>query len=174
MRALSSSATGFAWRRWCAVAVKNAPCARGTENVPAIVGFGKACDLARARLDADARRVAELRDHFEKQVLARVPGTRVNGGDHRLPNTSNIAFDRLDGEAITINLDMLGMAVSTGAACNSADKTPSHVLVAMGQSAACARSSVRFSFGRDTTDEEIDRAVNLVVSAVKLLREAQP
>jgi len=146
----------------------------GTENVPAIVGFGKACDLARARLKADARRVAELRDHFEKQVLARIPGTCVNGGSRRLPNTSNIAFARLDGEAITINLDMLGMAVSTGAACSSADKTPSHVLVAMGQSATEARSSVRFSFGRDTTDEEIDRAVHLVVQAVKLLREARP
>ena len=146
----------------------------GTENVPAIVGFGKACELARARLDADARRVAELRDHFEKQILARVPGTRVNGGNQRLPNTTNIAFPRLDGEAITINLDMLGMAVSTGAACSSADKTPSHVLVAMGQSAAEARSSVRFSFGRDTTDEEVDRASNLVVQAVKILREALP
>ena len=89
----------------------------GTENVPAIVGFGKACELARARLDADARRVAELRDHFEKQILARISGTRVNGGNQRLPNTTNIAFPRLDGEAITINLDMLGMAVSTGAAC---------------------------------------------------------
>ena len=146
----------------------------GTENVPAIVGFGKACELARTRLEADARRVAELRDHFEKQILARIRGTRINGGDSRLPNTSNIAFAGLDGEAITINLDMLGMAVSTGAACNSADKTPSHVLVAMGQSAAEARSSVRFSFGRDTADEEIDRAVNLVVQAVKLLREARP
>jgi cysteine desulfurase len=146
----------------------------GTENVPAIVGFGKACELARARLDADARRVAELRDHFEKQILARISGTRVNGGGDRLPNTSNIAFPRLDGEAITINLDMQGMAVSTGAACSSADKTPSHVLVAMGQSAAEARSSVRFSFGRDTTDEEIDRATNLVVQAVKILREARP
>ena len=146
----------------------------GTENVPAIVGFGKACELARARLDADARRMAELRDHFELQILVRVPGTRVNGGSQRLPNTTNIAFPRFDGEAITINLDMLGMAVSTGAACSSADKTPSHVLVAMGQSAAEARSSVRFSFGRDTTDEEIDRAANLVVQAMKILREARP
>ena len=146
----------------------------GTENVPAIVGFGKACELARARLDADARRVAELRDHFEKQVLARISGTRINGGSERLPNTSNIAFARLDGEAITINLDMLGMAVSTGAACSSADKTPSHVLLAMGQTAAEARSSVRFSFGRDNTDEEVDRAVLWVAQAVKLLREAQP
>jgi cysteine desulfurase len=146
----------------------------GTENVPAIVGFGKACELARTRLEGDARRVAELRDHFEKQILARIRGTRINGGNSRLPNTSNIAFAGLDGEAITINLDMLGMAVSTGAACSSADKTPSHVLVAMGQSAAEARSSVRFSFGRDTADEEIDRAANLVVQAVKLLREARP
>jgi cysteine desulfurase len=141
--------------------------------VPAIVGFGKACELARARLDADARRVAELRDHFEKQILARISGTRVNGGNQRLPNTTNIAFPRLDGEAITVNLDMLGMAVSTGAACSSSDKTPSHVLVAMGQTAAEARSSVRFSFGRDTTDEEVDRATNLVVQAVKILREAR-
>lgn len=142
----------------------------GTENVPAIVGFGKACELARARLEGDARRVAELRNHFEKQILARVSGTRINGGSNRLPNTSNIAFAGLDGEAITINLDMLGMAVSTGAACSSADKTPSHVLVAMGQSAVEARSSVRFSFGRDTSDEEIDRAIHWVVQAVNLLR----
>jgi cysteine desulfurase len=147
----------------------------GTENVPAIVGFGKACELARTRLDADARRVAEMRDLFEKHVLARISGTRRNGGlAGRLPNTSNIAFARLEGEAITIHLDMLGMAVSTGAACSSADQTPSHVLLAMGQTMAEARSSVRFSFGRDNTDDEIDRAVNLVVQAVKLLREAQP
>jgi cysteine desulfurase len=145
----------------------------GTENVPAIVGFGKACELARTRLEADARRVAELRDHFERQILDGVPDTRINGGIIRLPNTSNIAFAGLDGEAITINLDMMGMAVSTGAACSSADKTPSHVLVAMGQSAAEARSSVRFSFGRDTTDEEVDRATSLVVQAVNLLREAR-
>ena len=147
----------------------------GTENVPAIVGFGKACELARTRLDADARRVAEMRDLFEKHVLARISGTRRNGGlAGRLPNTSNIAFARLEGEAITIHLDMLGMAVSTGAACSSADQTPSHVLLAMGQTMAEARSSVRFSFGRDNTDDEIDRAVNLVVQAVRLLREAQP
>ena len=143
----------------------------GTENVPAIVGFGKACELAGKRLDADARRVAELRDHFEKQILASIGGTRVNGGAHRLPNTSNIAFAGLDGEAIVINLDMMGLAASTGAACNSADKTPSHVLLAMGQSPAEARSSVRFSFGRENTDEEIARAALLVAQAVTLLRQ---
>jgi cysteine desulfurase len=146
----------------------------GTENVPAIVGFGKACELAQARLEADSRRVAELRAYFETQILARVRGTRLNGGGDRLPNTSNIAFAGLDGEAITINLDLAGMAVSTGAACSSADKTPSHVLVAMGQSAAAARSSVRFSFGRENTDEEIGHAVTLVVQTVKMLREARP
>jgi len=149
----------------------------GTENVPAIVGFGKACELARARLESDSRSVALLRDHFESEILARIPGTRINGRGHpegRLPNTSNVAFARLEGEAVTINLDMLGMAVSTGAACSSADKTPSHVLLAMGQSAAEARSSVRFSFGRETTEEEIARAIKLVVQAAKLVREARP
>jgi cysteine desulfurase len=145
----------------------------GTENVPGIVGFGKACELAQARLEADSCRVAELRAHFESQILARIRGARLNGGGARLPNTSNIAFAGLDGEAITINLDLAGMAVSTGAACSSADKTPSHVLVAMGQSAQEARSSVRFSFGRDNTDEEIDRAVILVVQTVNMLREAR-
>ena len=146
----------------------------GTENVPGIVGFGKACELAQTRLEADSRRVAELRAYFENQILARVRGARLNGGGDRLPNTANIAFAGLDGEAITINLDMAGMAVSTGAACSSADKTPSHVLVAMGQSALEARSSVRFSFGRDNTDEEIDRAVILVAQTVTMLREARP
>jgi cysteine desulfurase len=145
----------------------------GTENVPGIVGFGKACELARARLDADSRRVAELRAHFEASILARISGTRINGGADRLPNTSNIAFDGLDGEAITINLDMLGLYVSTGAACASSDNTPSHVLIAMGQSPGEARSSVRFSFGRETTDEEVDRAAALVEQTVRFLREAR-
>ena len=146
----------------------------GTENVPAIVGFGKACELAVARMVADNLRVVGLRDRFESQVLTRVRGTRVNGGGERLPGTSNIAFAGLDGEAITINLDMLDMAVSTGAARSAADKTPSHVLVAMGQTAAEARTAVRFSFGRETTDEDIERGVNLVVDAGKRVREARP
>jgi cysteine desulfurase len=144
----------------------------GTENVPAIVGFGKACELAVARLATDSRRVGALRTQFESRILEQVRGTSINGGALRLPNTSNVAFAGLDGEAITINLDMLGMCVSTGAACSSADQAPSHVLMAMGQSAAQARSTVRFSFGRDNTDEDMDRAVTLVVRAVKLLREA--
>jgi cysteine desulfurase len=146
----------------------------GTENVPAIVGFGKACELAGARLAADSRRLTLLRDRFEAQILARIAGTRVNGRrETRLPNTSNIAFGDLDGEAITINLDMLGMAASNGAACSAVDHSPSHVLLAMGQGESVARSAVRFSFGRDNTDEDIDRAVERVVQAVNLLRKAR-
>lgn len=147
----------------------------GTENVPAIVGFGKACELSADRLGEDSRRLALLRDRFEAQILARIEGARINGPVHgRLPNTSNIAFAGLDGEAITINLDMLGMAASNGAACSAVDHAPSHVLLAMGQSESVARSAVRFSFGRDHRDEDIDRAIALVVQAIALLRKAQP
>jgi cysteine desulfurase len=147
----------------------------GTENVPAIVGFGKACELARARLADDSQRVRELRDRFEQQVLAELPGTRVNGGAAlRLPNTANLAFSGLDGEAIAINLDLLGMAVSTGAACNTLDHAPSHGLLAMGQSETEARAAVRFSFGRDNTQAEMAAAVGLVVQAVGLVRGARP
>ncbi len=146
----------------------------GTENVPAIVGFGKACELAAARLAEDHRRLSSLRDRFEAQILARIPGTRINGPvKARLPNTSNIGFVELDGEAITINLDMLGMAASNGAACSAVDHAPSHVLLAMGQSESVARSAVRFSFGRDNTDEDVDRAVALVVEVVGLLRKGR-
>ena len=146
----------------------------GTENVPAIVGFGKACELARARLAADAAHVRALRERFERLVLERVPGTRINGGGaERLANTSSLGFAGLDGEAITINLDLLGMAVSRGAACSAADQKPSHVLLAMGQSEAEARASVRFSFGRQTAEAEVDRMVALVVQAVSLVRGAR-
>lgn len=149
----------------------------GTENVPGIVGFGKACALAQARLESDGRRVRGMRDRFEARLLARVPEARINGDRRegaRLPNTANVSFPGLDGEAMTINLDLLGISVSTGAACSLADHTPSHVLVAMGQSEVEARSSVRFSFGRENTDAEIDSAVTLVAQAVDLLRGARP
>jgi cysteine desulfurase len=148
----------------------------GTENVPAIVGFGKACELAALRMAADHTRMTLLRDRFEGRMLGRIAGARINGGHPgdagRLPNTSNLAFPGLDGEAITINLDILGLAASNGAACSAVDHAPSHVLLAMGQTAAEARSAVRFSFGRDNTDEDIEKAADLVVQAVKLLRGA--
>lgn len=147
----------------------------GTENVPAVVGFGKACELARSRLAADAAHLRELRDRFEQALMARVQGCEVNGSvsaGARLPNTSNLAFAGVDAEALTVRLDLLGMAASRGSACSAGDPAPSHVLLAMGQSAARARSAVRFSFGRTTAANDIDRAVELVAAAVQKLREA--
>ncbi len=143
----------------------------GTENVVAIAGFGKACELAAARLADDATRLQELRSWFEAAIVDRVCGAAVNGSKApRLPNTSNISFDGLDGEMLTINLDLLGLAVSVGAACSTANHEPSHVLMAMGRTPAQARSSVRFSLGRDNSHEDVARAVDLVARAVKTMR----
>ena len=143
----------------------------GTEPVAAIAGLGKACELAVARLAEDAAHLGELRRSFEAAVVARVAGASVNGRyGPRLPNTCNLSFDGLDGEALAINLDLLGVAVSTGAACSTATREPSHVLLAMGRSPAQARSSIRVSFGRGNTAGEAARAVDLVEQAVQLMR----
>jgi len=143
----------------------------GTENVAAIAGFGKACELAAARLAADAVHLEALRSSFEASILARVPTAAVNGrGAPRLPNTSNISFAGLDGELLAVNLDLLGIAVSTGAACSTTDREPSHVLLAMGRTPEQARSSVRFSFGRGNTPAEALLAADSVVRAVQMMR----
>ncbi len=144
----------------------------GTENLAGIVGFGKACSLAAERLAQDSDRVHALRASFEAALLERIPGISINAREaSRLPNTSNVSFPGLDGEALAINLDILGLAVSTGAACSSADAEPSHVLLAMGRTEAEARSSVRFSFGRGNDADDVQRAVSLVVRAVAGMRE---
>jgi cysteine desulfurase len=146
----------------------------GTENVAAIIGFGKACELANERLAADAERALALRSSFEAAIVERVPGVIVNGhGAPRLPNTTNLSFDSLDGEALVFSLDMMGLAASTGAACSSADNEPSHVLMAMGRTPAQARSSVRFSFGRENTGEDVARAVSLIVQVVEQMRKSR-
>lgn len=143
----------------------------GTENVAAIAGFGRACELAAERLNEEAARVSALRSSFEAAVLERVPGAVVNGsGAPRLPNTSNISFDGLDGDPLAVNLDLLGVAVSTGAACSTLDHSPSHVLLAMGRSPEDARSSVRFSFGRGNTPKDAALAVDLLCRAVESMR----
>ncbi|MBE0569496.1 MAG: cysteine desulfurase [Deltaproteobacteria bacterium] len=143
----------------------------GTENVAAIAGFGKACELAAKRLEEDAARLAALRSSFEKAILDRIPGTAINaGGAPRLPNTANIAFEGLEGEFLAFNLDLLGVAVSTAAACSSADREPSHVLIAMGRTPEQASSSIRVSFGRGNTYEDVSRAVDLVAQAVEGMR----
>ena len=124
----------------------------GTENVPGCVAFGAAAELAGRNLAADAERMAALRDRFENAVLGRISGARVNGARWgRLPNTSNLHIDGVDGEALTIALDLRGFAVSTGAACSSGAIAPSHVLVAIGLGAEGARSSLRVSLGRGNT-----------------------
>ncbi len=146
----------------------------GTENVAAIVGFGKACELAAARLAEDAARLASLRDTFETKLTARLDGCRVNGaGAPRLPNTSNIGFAGIDADLLAINLDLLEVAVGTGAACSTAEQAPSHVLLAMGQSPADARSAIRFSLGRNNTEAELAATVDRVCQAVASLRETR-
>jgi cysteine desulfurase len=143
----------------------------GTENVPAIEGLGVAARLAHAELGTAAPRMAALRDRLEAGVLARVPGAVVNGGDApRVPNTTNISFDRVEGESLVIGLDLEGIAVSTGSACSSGTLEPSHVLRAMGLPPHRVQSAVRFSIGPGTTDDEIDRAVDAAARVVGRLR----
>jgi cysteine desulfurase len=147
----------------------------GTENVAGIVGLGKAAEIARASLAADAERVSGLRDELERGLLSRVADARVNGaGVERTPNTTNITFDGIDGEALVIALDLKGWACSTGAACSSGAVEPSHVLTAIGLSTADARGTLRFSLGRHTTREEVEFALEIVPTAVAKLRELAP
>lgn len=143
----------------------------GTENVPAIVGLGKACELARQELPRFEQQVGSLRDRLEAEIVARVPDSHVNGHpERRLPSTTNIAFSGLDGESLLMNLDLLGIAVSTGSACTSGAMEPSHVLTAMGRSAEMARASIRFSLGMETTQDEIDRTLRALEKAVGAMR----
>jgi cysteine desulfurase len=147
----------------------------GTENVAGIVALGKAAEIGRGSLAADAERVGGLRDELERGLLLRVADARVNGaGGARTPNTTNITFDGIEGEALVIALDLKGLACSTGAACSSGAVEPSHVLTAMGLSAEEARGSLRFSLGRHTTAEEVAFALELIPSAVAKLRELSP
>ena len=143
----------------------------GTENVPGAVAFGAAAQLAAERLTDEANRLAVLRDRLENAILDRTPGTGINGARwNRLPNTSNIYFDGIDGEALVIALDLRGFAVSTGAACSSGALTPSHVLTAIGLSADRARASMRFSLGRGNTADQVDALVEAIGASVTHLR----
>jgi cysteine desulfurase len=145
----------------------------GTENVPAIAGFGRACALAADRLAADADRVRALRDRLEAAVVAEVSDTLINSaGAPRLPNTSNFAFAGIEGELLAIHMDLLGIAVSTGAACATGDREPSHVLIAMGRTPDEARSTLRVSLGRATTEDEVDRAAEAIAASVAQMRGA--
>jgi cysteine desulfurase len=147
----------------------------GTENVPGIVALGKAAELALAKLPTEPARLAALRDRFEKAILDRVPATRVNGaGAARVANTTNITFSFIEGESLVIALDLQGIACSTGAACSSGAIEPSHVLTAIGLAPPEARASLRFSLGRTTTAEDVDRAIAVVPAVVEHLRDLSP
>lgn len=148
----------------------------GTENVPGIVGLGKAAQIAAGGLrNGNANKMLALRDRLERAVLAEVDSAGVNGANvPRVPNTTNIYFDYIDGEALVIALDLKGLAVSTGAACSSGAIEPSHVLTAMGLSADRARASLRFSLGKQNTEEEIEFAHRLVPATIARLRELSP
>jgi cysteine desulfurase len=143
----------------------------GTENVPGIAALGAAAELAMRTLMAESERLTALRDRLENSVLDRISGTGINGARwNRTPNTSNLYFDGVDGEAMVIALDLRGFAVSTGSACSSGAITPSHVLTAMGLSADRARSSLRFSLGRSNTVEQVDALADAVAASVTHLR----
>ncbi|MGH9369668.1 MAG: cysteine desulfurase family protein, partial [Thermoanaerobaculia bacterium] len=147
----------------------------GTENTPGIVGFGVAARVARERLDSDAAAVGRLRDRLERAILERAPGARVIGREApRLPNTSAIHFEGVSGEALLIRLDLEGVAVSIGSACSSGTTEPSPALLALGLSRRQARSVVRLSLSRFTTEAEVDEAAGRVAAAVRAMREAAP
>jgi cysteine desulfurase len=147
----------------------------GTENVPGIVGLGMAAELALAHLEANAQRVAALRDRLERGILEQVPQVIVNGDpQRRLPNTSNLAFDYVEGEGFVIAMDLRGIACSTGAACSSGSVEPSHVLSALGRTPEQARASIRFSLGRYNTAEDIDATLAILPAVVERLRSVSP
>ena len=148
----------------------------GTENVPGIIGLGKAGELAREALDrGDLAQMTAMRDHIEQKILSEVEATGVNGkGAPRVPNTTNIHFDYIEGESLVIALDLKGLAVSTGAACSSGAIEPSHVLTAMGLPPETARASLRFSLGKQNTVEDVQFALDLVPQTVARLRDLSP
>jgi len=148
----------------------------GTENLAGIVGLGKAAEIAsRGFADGSVAQLAALRDQLETSVLGNIEQVAVNGGGAaRTPNTANISFDYIEGEAMVIALDLKGLSVSTGAACSSGAIEPSHVLTAMGLSADRARGSIRFSLGKQNTAEDVEFALDLIPQVANRLREISP
>ena len=147
----------------------------GTENVAGAVALGKAAECAARDRDAEARRLSVLRDRLETGILARVPYAGVNGSrTARVPNTTNLYFDFIEGESLVIALDLRGFAVSSGSACSSGSVEPSHVLLAIGLAPERARASIRFSLGRANDEEQVDALIDAVADAVTHLRKISP
>jgi cysteine desulfurase len=147
----------------------------GTENVPGIIGFGKACEIAKENIKLENNKVKKLRDKLEKSILQKCPDCRVNGDvKNRLPNTSNISFEYIEGEAILLMLDQFGICASSGSACTSGSLEPSHVLRAMGVPFTAAHGSIRFSLSKYNTEEEIDFTIKTIPPIINRLRELSP
>ena len=147
----------------------------GTENVPGIVGFGKAADLALNHLTEESSRLSDLRDRLERGIFNEIPCVAINGDPgRRLPTTASLSFDFVDGEAFVIAMDLRGIACSTGAACSSGSLEPSHVLAAIGRTRQQARSSIRFSLGRFNTEEDVNYALEVLPHVVEHLRSLSP
>ena len=147
----------------------------GTENVPGIVGLGKACQLAAQNIEQVDNKVKKLRDKLEKAILEKCPDSRLNGDkENRLPNTTNISFEYIEGEAILLMLDKYGICASSGSACTSGSLEPSHVLRAMGVPFTAAHGSIRFSLSRYNTEEEVDYTIEKMPQIVNQLRELSP
>ncbi|HEX2956188.1 MAG TPA: cysteine desulfurase NifS, partial [Chitinispirillaceae bacterium] len=147
----------------------------GTENVPYIVGLGVACEIAKKHMVEENTRVRQLRDKLETELMKRCAGSKLNGDKkHRLPNTTNISFEFIEGESILLHLDECGIAASSGSACTTGSLEPSHVLRAMGVPYTFAHSSTRFSLSRYTTESEIDAVINVMPGIVDKLRNISP
>ena len=147
----------------------------GTENVPYIIGLAKACELARIGMEAESKKLVALRDRLEAGILAKCPNVRVNGDRaNRLPNTLNVSFEYIEGEAIAYHLSDLGICISTGSACASGSLDPSHVIRAMGVPFTAVHGSVRFSLSRYSTDEEVDYVLEKLPPVIANLRELSP
>lgn len=147
----------------------------GTENLPGIVGFGKAAELAYENLDKHIKEVGELRDYFVEQVTTKIPDTIVNGSmEYRHPGNANISFEYIEGESMLILLDLNGISVSTGSACSSKSLTPSHVLSALGIPVEKIHGTLRFTVGDFTTKEDIDYVVGVLIEIVEKLRKLSP
>lgn len=144
----------------------------GTENIPGIIGLSLALEVANEVREVTSARCAALRDQIVESVLERIPGTRLNGHPtERLPNNANFSFTGIEGEPILLGLDMAGIAASSGSACSSGSLEPSHVLLALGQSAEIARGSLRLTLGRDNTEEEVEYLLEVLVELVERLRQ---
>ncbi|MBI2354806.1 MAG: cysteine desulfurase NifS [Deltaproteobacteria bacterium] len=147
----------------------------GTENAAAIIALGKACELAGLNMELENTQVMALRDRLQNELMARIPNARINGGGaERLPNTTSIAYEYVEGEAILLLLSELGVCASSGSACTSGSLEPSHVLRAMGVPFTCAHGSIRFSLSRYTTAEEIDTVIRELPPIIERLRRMSP